>query len=312
MTTRKEFLASAAAFAAAGASAAGRESSGSGGVRIRFLGTGSARWNPAVASKPGARRFSSILVENSVMIDCSTTAFDKMPAGCRPQAIFLTHSHQDHYNPAAVAKSGAERVYAHESWAAAAEKEIADEARKAGRKAPRTIPLAFAQTVEECGMKFTIVPSNHSTSRLTNGVLERTGMYLVEKGASRILYATDTAGIPGDSARMIGIDPHIGSKNPRHAGNPFIGETKPLTGMIMEATSGIDDEDFRMFAHSSVQTVSRTANMLLKHKRLVLPPGGSVFITHLALRYYFWPPEKIDAELPRPLRAAADGMEVVL
>ena len=55
--------------------------------------------------------------------------------------------------------------------------------------------------------------ATHSTSRVTDGVLERTSLYLVEKGATRLLYATDTGGIPGDAARMLGVDPHITKGN---------------------------------------------------------------------------------------------------
>ena len=80
----------------------------------------------------------------------------------------------------------------------------------------------------------------------------------------RVLYATDTGGIPVRAARIVGIDAHIA-------------DGKPITGLIMEATMGIDhDEDFRIFTHSSVGTVLRTAHVLLDTGRLKDPQGQPV------------------------------------
>ena len=234
-------------------------------------------------------------------------SFDKLPEGCHPEVLFQTHSHGDHYNPRAAVKSGVRRMYVQETWADAAREEVGKAAAKLGLPAPEVIGLPFGKPVVECGMRFTGVPANHSTSRVTNGVLERTSVYLVEKGASRLLYATDTGGLMGDAARMIGIDPHITA-----GARAFVHKPQALTAFIMEATDGDSDEDFRLFVHSSVQTVSRIVNMLIKYGRLALPAGQHAYITHLGLKYRDWPSEKIEKELPDTLRAAYDGLEVVL
>ena len=277
------------------------------GIRVRFLGSGAAGWRPEWAKNPYARRQSSVLIENKVLIDFTMCSFDKLPEGCHPEVLFQTHSHGDHYNPKAAVKSGVKRMYVQETWADAAREEVGKAAAKLGLPAPEVIGLPFGKPVVECGMRFTGVPANHSTSRVTNGVLERTSVYLVEKGASRLLYATDTGGLMGDAARMIGIDPHITA-----GARAFVHKPQALTAFIMEATDGDSDEDFRLFVHSSVQTVSRTVNMLIKYGRLALPSGQHAYITHLGLKYRDWPSEKIEKELPDTLRAAYDGLEVVL
>jgi hypothetical protein len=319
-TSRRCFLSSTAATAIAAAcpsyaQAAAPASLSERGIRVRFLGSGAARWLSGWAKKnPHMRRQSSVLLENRVMIDCTMCSFDKMPDGCRPEALFQTHSHGDHYNPHAVVKSGVKRMYVQETWASAARREVAAAAAKLGLDAPEVIALPFGKAVEECGMRFTDVPAIHSTSRITDGILERTSLYLVEKGPARLLYATDTAGISGDAARMIGIDPHIGPgvKEGRFRDNPFIHAAEPLTAFVMEATNGDIDDDFRIFAHASVQAVARIAKMLKRTGRLVPPTGQNVMLTHLAIKYRGWPSEKIDAELPEGLRAAYDGLELVL
>ena len=325
--SRRNFLASSTALAAVAGcmtdksasapAAAAQEMSTESGIRVRFLGTGAAGWKPEWAvKKPHMRRQSSVLLENKALIDFTMCSFDKLPKDCHPEVLFQTHSHGDHYNPKAAVKSGVKRMYVQETWADAARQEVNAAAMELSLPAPEVIGLPFGKPVVECGMRFTGVPANHSTSRVTNGILERTSIYLVEKGDSRLLYATDTGGIMGDAARMIGIDPHVKEKTfARFAqSGTYVHAPQALTAFIMEATNTDLDEDFRIFVHSSVQTVSRIVNMLIKNDRLKLPPGQHAYITHLGLgdKYRGWPSERINKEIPAPLHAAYDGLELVL
>ena len=288
--TRKNFLLSSTLAAAAGCmtdktaapEAATQAISNEPGIRVRFLGTGAAGWKPEMAKKnPHFRRQSSVLLENKVLIDFTMCSFDKLPKDCHPEVLFQTHSHGDHYNPKAAVKSGVKRMYVQETWADAAREEVALAATELALPAPEVIGLPFGKPVVECGMRFTGVPANHSTSRVTNGVLER----ISDKSFGR--YAKSGS---------------------------FVHAPQALTAFIMEATNTDLDEDFRIFVHSSVQTVSRIVNMLIKNKRLALPEGQHVYLTHLGLgdKYRGWPSEKINAELPAPLNAAYDGLELVL
>jgi hypothetical protein len=287
-----------------------------GGIRVLFLGTGAAGWDPKRADKDAnARRQSSVLLDGKVLVDFTQCSFDKLPKDSRPEVLFQTHSHGDHYSPVAAVKSGVKRMYVNETWAAAAKRGVEKAAAVLSLPAPEVIALPFGKAVEECGLKITGVPANHSTSRVTDGVLERTSLYLVEKGSARLLYATDTAGIPGDAARMIGIDLHIRPDNYKRYSDlsaPFVHEPAPLTAIVMEATNGDLDEDFRMFVHSGVQLVARTVNMLKKTGRYKPPAGQKAYLTHLGIKYRNWPAEKINAELPESLAAAYDGLELTL
>lgn len=317
--TRRGFLGASAAFAALAERSVSAEDMSvvsEGGIRVLFLGTGASGWDPKWAEKnENARRQSSVLLDGKVLIDFTQCSFDKLPKDCHPEVLFQTHSHGDHYSPRAAVKSGVKRMYVNETWAASARRGVEKAAEALSLPAPEVIALPFGKAVEECGLRITGVPANHSTSRVTDGVLERTSLYLVEKGSARLLYATDTAGIPGDAARMIGIDPHIYPDNYkyyRETSAAFVHEPAPLTAIIMEATNGDLDEDFRMFVHSGVQLVARTVNMLKKTGRYKPPAGQKVYLTHLAIKYRDWPAEKINAELPEPLAAAYDGLELTL
>lgn len=303
---RREFIAGGiAACAMASFAEDGDAAAVADGIKVRFLGTG------AAGGSNSLRKCSSVLLDDKVLIDLTSLVLDRIPEGVRPEVIFQTHSHGDHYDPATIVKLGIKRMYVQESWANTAKKDVAAIAEKLNLPAPEVIALPFGRKVEECGLAFTGVPANHSTSRVTDGVLERTSLYLVEKGKTRLLYATDTGGIPGDAARIIGIDPHVNPGNYAKYDHTFVHEPEALTAIIMEATDGLEDEDFRMFVHSSVQLVDRTVKALIKTDRYRPPEGQHVYLTHLALRYREWPSEKIDAELPAPLKAAYDGLEVV-
>lgn len=305
-------MAATAAFVASGAMASEEQERG---IRVRFLGSGAASWKPSMAKNPHMRRQSSVLLDGRALIDFTPCSFDLLPAGAKPEVLFQTHSHGDHYNPVAAVKSGVRRMYVHETWADAARREVAATSAKLNLPAPEVRGIPFGRYVEECGLRFMAVPANHSTSRVTDGVLERTSLYLVEKGPARLLYATDTGGICGDAARMIGIDPHI-RKEASPDGSafiaPFVHTAKPITALIMEATNGDTDDDFRIFVHSSVQTVARIVAMLTRHGRFTPPPGQHAYITHLAIKYRGWPSEKIDADIPKSLRSAYDGLELTL
>ena len=288
--TRRGFIAGTAAAGCMAAVGKGAAILPHEGIRLRFLGTGAA----------GSPRNSSVLLEGRTLIDFRETVRDMLPAGAAPDTIFYTHSHGDHYNPTQALRLGTIRhVFAQESWAEGARREFAAAA-KLGVPTPEVTPLPFRKPVSVNGLTVTGLPANHSTGRITNGEYERTSIYLVEKGPARLLYATDTGGIPGDAAQYIGIDAHI--RNGR-----------PISALVMEATTGFGcEDDFRLFVHSTVDTVARTVRVLTKTKRLLAPAGQPVYITHRSSIGYSGNIDADDARLPAPLKCARDGLDVVL
>lgn len=263
------------------------------GLRLRFLGTGAADWN-GKDSRGEQRRLSSVLIDNAILVDFTSAARDMIPEGVRPDVIFYTHSHNDHYNPGDALRLGVKRAYVHESWVGGARREFAEAAEKLGVAIPEIRGLAFGETVEEKGVRFTCVPANHATARKG----EHTAMYLIEKGGERLLYATDTGGITAEAARIVGIDAHE--------------RGKPITALIMEATMGVGHEDdFRIYAHSSVATVAQTVRVLTATKRYLPPLGRKVYLTHMA-RTLHGTHAEIEKTAPAPLCPAFDGLELVL
>ena len=261
-------------------------------LKMRFLGTGAADWNGR-DERGELRRLSSVLLDSKVLIDFTPTDEDMIPAGVKPEVIFYTHSHGDHYNPKAALKLGIKSVFLGATWVERAKADFEKAAKETGGKVPEITPLSLGDKVTVHGMTLTALPANHATGDLK----EQTLIYLIEKQQVRVLYATDTGGIPAIAARLVGIDPHANGK--------------AITGLVMEATMGMDgDEDFRIFTHSSVGTVLRTTHMLLDKGRYTPKEGQPVYLTHMA-RTLHGTQAELDKTLPKPLKAAYDGLEVI-
>lgn len=263
------------------------------GLSVRFLGTGAADWFDK-DERGEYRRLSSVLLEGHIIIDFTPSAKDMIPPMAHPDTIFYTHSHGDHYNPKAAIELGIKRVYLSNTWYDCAVADFTREAKKLKVSAPEIIPLYVGQSVEVGGVRFTPAPANHATAKR----YEQPLIYVVEKGHVRLLYATDTATLPAYTTRWLNIDRHVA-------------EAKPLTAIIMEATMGMGhNEDYRLFTHSSVFDVERMVKVLTSTKRYTPPVGQPVYLTHMA-RTMHGTQAELDAQLPAPLKAAYDGLEVV-
>ena len=263
------------------------------GMLVRFLGTGAADWN-GPDNRGEQRRLSSILVDKTVLFDFTAGNIEMIPAGLKPEVVFYTHSHNDHYHPESALKIGVRKVYLSQTWFDIAKADFEKASKKLNVQMPELIPLYIGQSVHVDGLKVTPLPASHATSKL----FEQTLIYLIEKSEARVMYATDTAGIPAVAARLAGIDAH----------DP---NGKPLTGLIMEATMGMDhDNDYRIFAHSSVGMVHRAVEVLQKTKRYLPVNDQPVYLTHMA-RTLHGTQAELDAALPYPLKAAYDGLEVI-
>ncbi|WP_293738835.1 MBL fold metallo-hydrolase [uncultured Parabacteroides sp.] len=262
------------------------------GITVRFLGTGAADWNGR-DERGELRRLTSILIDRHILIDFTPTVEDMLPVDCHPDTIFYTHSHNDHYNPAAALKAGVKQVYLSQTWYDIAKADFDKAAKALNIKTPLITPVYTGQQIKIENLTITPLPANHATEH----IMEQALIYLIEKQNTRLLYATDTGGIPALATRISGIDAHQ--------------KGTPITALIMEATMGMDYEvDFRLFTHSSVALVERTARILKETKRYLPPAGQPVYITHLARTLHATQAE-LDTLLPAPLRAAYDGLEVV-
>lgn len=263
------------------------------GLKVRFLGTGAADWNGR-DERGEHRRLSSILMDDRIFVDLTATNLEMIPAEAHPDTIFYTHSHGDHYHPATALRAGVKRVYLSQTWYDIAKADFQRAAKQAELPMPEIIPLYVGQRVQVGDIAITPLPASHATGYQ----FEQTLIYLIEKQGVRLVYATDTGGIPAVAARLAGIDAHDRPGN-------------PITALIMEATMGIGyDDDFRSFTHTSVAGVERVVRVLEKTKRYTPPTDQPVYLTHMA-RTLHGTQTELNEQLPKPLRAARDGEEVI-
>ena len=263
------------------------------GIRVRFLGTGAADWNGPSAGGE-LRRHASILADGKVIFDFTPSSADMIPAALHPKVIFYTHSHSDHYHPGAALEAGITRVYLGETWLERGTRDFQRASEQTGKPMPEILPLRLGEAVVEEGLTVTPLPANHQSNHVT----EETLIFLIEKDSTRLLYATDTGGLTARATGYAGI-------------GQFTRERKFLTGIIMEATMGLDYQpDFRLFSHSSVALVADTVKVLADNRRYIPVEGQKVYLTHLS-KMLQPPQEELDRILPDPLRAAYDGLEVL-
>lgn len=263
------------------------------GIHVRFLGTGGADWNSPSESGE-LRRHASIIADGKVLFDYTPSAADMVPEN-KPEVVFYTHSHNDHYDARAALELGIKRVYLGETWLGRAQNDFQKASESTGKPVPEIIPLSLGQVVEQDGLKVTALPANHTS----NYADEQALIYLIEKDSTRLLYATDTAGLMALALAMAGV-------------GQFSRERKFLTGIIMEATMGLDykDDDMRLFSHSSSSQVANTVKVLSDNRKYVPVEGQKVYITHLS-KVQQPSQSELDRTLPDPLKAAYDGLEVV-
>ncbi|MCR4565879.1 MAG: hypothetical protein K5651_07305 [Bacteroidales bacterium] len=263
-------------------------------IKVRFLGTGAADWH-GPNERGEQRRMSSILVDDCVLVDFTASNREMLPEGCHPRHILYTHSHGDHYNTEAALRLGVDTVWCSDTWAERCRKDFAETAAKLELTAPVVLPLAQQQEVTVCGVTFKALPANHATRYLDEQAL----IYLLIKGNTRVLYATDTGGIMANAA----IGGRFGADGlPKSA-------RLPLAGLIMESTVGMNgEENFRLFSHSCVETVLHTVRVLQKNG--TFPKDRPAYLTHLA-RTLHPSQEELDKTLPAPLKAAYDGLELI-
>ena len=151
---------------------------------VRFLGTGAADWN-GMDERGELRRLSSVLLDNRILIDFTPSDADMLPPGFKkPDAVFYTHSHSDHYNArAAIETLHANVVYVGGTWVERAKADLAAAASGLGKSTPEVIGLAIGQRTQCGDLTITALPGNHATKDDN----EQTLIYLSEKGSVRVL-----------------------------------------------------------------------------------------------------------------------------
>ena len=239
-------------------------------MKLHFLGTGAADWNGPDA-RGEYRRLTSTLIDGCLLIDVNPEVLEFIADKNAVTAVAFTHSHSDHFDIEALCALAPCTVYAHESWAHEIEGD-----------GLTIVPLKSGEEMTAVtGHKLTAMPANHSTEKAYEQPLH----YLIERGDTCILYATDGAWLLNQAHHIIG--------------------KRLLHAAVFDATIGDGfDGDYRIFEHNSIDMVRMMIATLKKQNRLA--EGAPVFLTHMA-RTLHGTQSEIEARLEKPLVAAYDG-----
>ena len=252
-------------------------------MNIRFLGTGAANWPDSLHGTEEYRRFSSITIDDTLLIDPGKKIFEfAEDFGCHhlfdPIAnVLLTHSHDDHLNIENLQKlcDHKKRILYCEEHAAAAIQNITN---------IEIHPISLYTPLNIAGYTVTAVPANHGTDNVQEQALH----YIIEKDGKRIFYGCDGAWLRRDTWYYM--------------------REFQYDLMIFDGTLGDVCGDYRIFEHNNLRMVELMAETV--RNTHVLKSDGKIIISHLACKLHGTQKETEKRLAPSQIGVAYDGMTV--
>lgn len=225
-------------------------------IELLFLGTCACDFSPRLKTDLkdkfdfDARRSSSVLLNRHALIDCGYHTVESLGIAGIPLSdvtdIFVTHLHDDHYQPQNIQKIADARTEPLRLWV------------REGAEVEeyRNVEVRFLTQFEkyEAGeLAFTGIPANHSPKHFPQH-------FVIECGAKSFFYGCDGAWFLHDSFKFL--------------------KNKHLTLAIFDCTVGDYNGDFRMGEHNSIPMI----RMMLPSLRTIgaIDAGTRIMISHLA------------------------------
>lgn len=211
-----------------------------------------------------ARRYASLFVSPGVLIDYSVTGREGLQsAGIAPSAIeylLITHSHGDHFNPAAIVALAGEKDKPLELVGNATTVARMHEHLTTMPAAQRpAITLRTVKPFEE----FAVGPWRAKALAANHMPDEEALLYVLRGKQKSLLYATDTGWFP------------VGTFAALHKEN--------LDLAIVEGTFGEQMQPHLLTGHLNFPFVRLIRQFLVESKRL--KPDGRFVVTHLSLHF---------------------------
>ena len=244
--------------------------------RLKLLGTGAADYDWSRFGDENVRGSTSSLLDGRILIDCGATGLGNLKRFGIPysavETLLVTHSHDDHFEPAQVAELAAGTKRPLEVYASP---EALAMLPKCGTIVPH--PLSAGMKFDLGDIAVTVLPANH----LTDIPGETAFHFCFETPAGNLLYALDGAWMLKAAVWLI-----------KHL---------CFDRIILDCTMA-DAGDWRIFEHTDV---GMAVHMMESLRRMgIADEDTRVVLDHLALT--LWP----DTEAERRKKIAGTGFEL--
>ncbi len=254
-------------------------------MELTFIGTGAADWKIENRGEPDFRRFSSVLVNDDLLIDPGPHLFWYAEDFRCPQVFanvkncILTHSHEDHFN-----MGNLETICRENSAVLWSQMHTLD------LKTPFAglVQRILAPKTPVCVGRYTAtaLPANHSTQ--VPG--EQAVHYIIEEGDTRIFYGCDGAWL-------------------RHDTWCYLREFQ-FDLMIFDGTLGDGYGDRRIFEHNNLRMVELLAEAMRQND--VIKPTGRIMISHMSCFAHEKHEQIVERMKKHKIEVAYDGLKVII
>lgn len=252
---------------------------------LTFLGTCACDYSPKLQTEFAdkfdfdARRASSVLMNEHFLIDCGPHCIDSLRiAGIDIRKItdvFLTHLHSDHFNPQNIEKIAAAKERPLRLW-------VSENAVLPDMKNVTLMRMAKLSTcaVDE-ELSVTGLYANHDPEAFPQH-------FLFEKSGKKFLYASDGAWFMTASYNFL--------------------KDAALSLMVIDATCGDYEGDYRMAEHNSIPMIRL---MLPSLKKMgIIGERTEIYLSHLAPSLHKTHAETVEIVKPSGLKVAYDGLSI--
>ncbi|MBO5059459.1 MAG: MBL fold metallo-hydrolase [Clostridia bacterium] len=251
-------------------------------MKMLFFGTGAADWN--IKDRVDGqfhRRLTSVLLNDDLMIDCSTETPDFFETNDvelgNVDNILITHTHRDHYSPAAISQifhDGSVTVNAEERSLGKLKAELSCSV--------EGLKLFESKRIGEYDVIAVI--ANHSVQ----DPCEQPVNYIISRGDKTIFWGCDSGWIHNLSWHEIR----------RHK----------FDLMVFDGTLGDLDGDNRIFEHNNLNMIREIVATMKREE--IIKPGGKLMISHMS-KYAHGTHEELQKLMDEiGVIVAYDGMEI--
>lgn len=264
-------------------------------MKLLFLGTGAAGSVKRDESEitEGIRRCTTLMIDGTILVDVSRQSFDyQKKLGKDPAAItdiFLSHAHGDHFNRDSLMKyaeatGGKVRFWCH--------KGALENLKFTEEELERFVlcPVEICDTWETAGMTVTALPANHLVGSFTTA--EKPLHYVFEKDGKRLYYGCDGGWYTAIEWEYMRAKQLV------------------FDGVILDATVGEDDGNFRIATHNNLAMIKLLTLSLRQNG--MLHENSKLITTHFANSCYDKSRTKQEVFEPLGIIPTEDGMELEL